>query len=87
MYRSHARMYFSGASPLAEGRELKCVRYQLNRLQAPSPLAEGRELKFLHTKRNRYTFASPLAEGRELKYCGSPMVGESGCRPSRRGVN
>ena len=34
-------------SPLAEGRELKCLAESLLALAVESPLAEGRELKYL----------------------------------------
>ena len=55
------------ASPLAEGRELKCCLREGKENENPSPLAEGRGLKF-----DAHPFAvsktlSPLAEGRELK--------------------
>ena len=32
-------------SPLAEGRELKCVHFEAEKVAIVSPLAEGRELK------------------------------------------
>ena len=54
-------------SPLAEGRELKCVFVAARGGCSSSPLAEGRELKWDLVRVRPATMPSPLAEGRELK--------------------
>ena len=74
-------------SPLAEGRELKCVRIGLYPNASRSPLAEGRELKCVRIGLYPNASRSPLAEGRELKYADRHQSPEHGGRPSRRGVN
>ena len=77
----------AGASPLAEGRELKYIYALRRRNFQPSPLAEGRELKYLNAFRPVVDFLSPLAEGRELKCVRAPLELDFDGRPSRRGVN
>ena len=61
--------FISGAysSPLAQGRELKCVADQVQAIHQPSPLAQGRELKFFFMLISLTSTLSPLAQGRELK--------------------
>ena len=66
------RVEIFGASPLAEGRELKYRAEQDERRVVRSPLAEGRELKFQPAFRQPRRGLSPLAEGRELKYYRQP---------------
>ena len=51
------------ASPLAEGRELKCRSFFRNPPAKMSPLAEGRELKFSQIVLNRQVAGRPSRRG------------------------
>ena len=63
MQRQHSSEARPCASPLAEGRELKCDGGVRNLCRAESPLAEGRELKYGQKSRDRFRESRPSRRG------------------------